>query len=206
VRFQDDGLTDLGLLRTRPRLLDGVYRTLSDDRLARELVEQSTDPFEQHVIRWCLENRIPLVDLPPGRLHVVFYEDLVRDPAREIERLGRHLDIEFDAHVLGSVRKPSRTDFRERARAYERGDTAADAFISDWNESISPREIELGLAALAAFELDHLYGRSPYPLIDGAEAARATRARREASPTLHADDSHESVIELQEGIEIPSGG
>ena len=106
--FQDDGLTDLTFLRVRPRLVTGVYETLRNDAEARKQVDHSAEPFEQHVVRWCLENAIPLAWLRHLDAHVVFYEDLVMEIERELDRLAPYLGYSFDQRALAAAARPSR--------------------------------------------------------------------------------------------------
>jgi hypothetical protein len=178
MTFQDDGLTDLDVLRHRTRLLDGVYLTLRDSTRARALVEQSSDRFENHVIRWCLENRVPLSMLDGREAHLLFYEDLVLHTRAELARLGRHLGMQFDSTALEASRKPSRTDFRNRAQLVHEGVDPID-FLGAWQENLTPDDVARGLAVLEAFELDHVYSDEVLPLLGGGDALDAThRAAR----------------------------
>ncbi len=172
--FQDDGLTDLDVLRDRRRLLEGVFDTLGDSTDARRLVARSDDPFESHVVRWCLENRIPLSLLDPARTHVLFYEDLVLHTAGELDRLGEHLSMEFGPAALAAARKPSRTDFRHRAREMHHRQPDLD-FLREWQASVSPIDVARGLDVLRAFSLDHLYGRDALPLVPGSDVLDTTQ-------------------------------
>jgi len=64
--------------------------------------------FDRHVVRWCLENAIPLTAYAELGLHLVVYERLRAEPEREIDRLFAYLGRDPDgAHA--SVRNPSAT-------------------------------------------------------------------------------------------------
>jgi hypothetical protein len=204
MTFHDDGLTDLDVLRHRRRLLDGVYDTLRDSTRARAFVEQSRDRFESHVVRWCLENRIPLSMLGGHQAHVVFYEDLVLHTREELARLGRHLSMRFDSTALAASRKPSRTDFRNRARLV--GDGADPiAFVGAWRANLSDDDVERGLAVLEAFELDHVYSDQTLPLLAAGDVLDATdRAARTAEEVGRAVAHHPvaptgDVVPVDEG-------
>jgi hypothetical protein len=177
VDFQDDGLTDLTVLRGRPRLVEGVCRTLRSPDAARHLVVHAEDPFEQHVVRWCLENRAPLAMLRPDTTHVVLYEDAVLQIGSELTRLGQFVGQSFDDAALEAARRPSRTDFRHRAER-QLGKVPAQTFLGEWQQHVSAAQVETGMAVLRAFEVDHLYGADPFPLVDGARALLATQALR----------------------------
>jgi hypothetical protein len=187
VSFRDDGLTDLAALRSRTRLVGGVYATLADATAARELVQRSSDPFEQHVVRWCLENRIPLSALDPRNVHVVLYEDLVLQTRAELARLGWFLERPFDSAALVAARKPSRTDFRSRARRSR--DHPSLAFLSEWREKVGEEKRDAGLEVLRAFELDHLYNGSPLPLVQGSNVLTATHPDPQTEPQRDVRDS-----------------
>lgn len=117
------------LSRFRP-VIDGTIETGSE--------------FERHVLRWCLENHIPLQDLASDDVHLVFYEDLVRDPASEVSRLFRYLGKEFDARALERLSEPSATTFVTESPALE-------------YETARAAEI------VAAFELDRIYDADANP-------------------------------------------
>jgi hypothetical protein len=178
MTFQDDGLTDLDVLRHRTRLLEGVYGTLPDSARARELIERSSDRFENHVIRWCLENRIPMSMLDRRQAHVLFYEDLVLHTRDQLARLGHHLTMRFDSTALQAARKPSRTDFRNRAKLVGEGVDPVE-FVGAWRDSVSVEDVARGLAVLEAFDLDHVYSDEVLPLLAADDLLDATdRASR----------------------------
>jgi hypothetical protein len=181
VSFRDEGLTDLTALRSRTRLVDGVYATLKDADEARALVLRSSDPFEQHVVRWCLENRIPLSALDARNVHVVMYEDLVLQTRAELARLGWFLGRPFDSSALIAARKPSRTDFRSRAQRSCVDRSSPLAFLSEWQDHVDDEACDAGVKVLRAFELDHLYNASPLPLVEGASVLSRTHERRQLS-------------------------
>jgi hypothetical protein len=51
------------------------------------LIERAEHPEEKHAIVWCVHHRVPLRQLEPGSIPWVFYEELVRRPDAEIERI-----------------------------------------------------------------------------------------------------------------------
>ena len=75
-------------LKQRP-LMEGPLAPFAE-LIAEEAA--GTDLFQKHVLRWCLENYVPVNQLAPGSVHVVFYENIVEDPDGELERLGRYLE------------------------------------------------------------------------------------------------------------------
>ena len=75
------------------------------------------DALERHVLRWCCENHIPFHDVSKDEIHVVFYEDLVRDAEAEVSRLFRYLGMTFEHEALTRLSKPSPTAFTTQRRA-----------------------------------------------------------------------------------------
>ena len=142
-----------------------LMAALAEHRSLIEDVVATGDAFERHALRWCLENALPLRLLRRGDAHVVFYEDAVADPERELRRLFAYLGKDWDDRVLNSVPVFSQTTFPDRDVEERRGAGGA-------------RAAEL----LRAFDLDHLYGIAPGPrlfpddvLADTRPAATATR-------------------------------
>jgi hypothetical protein len=144
---------------------DELMAALASQAPLIEDVVATGDAFERHALRWCLENALPLRLLRRGDVHVVFYEDAVADPERELRRLFAYLGKEWDDRVLDSVPVFSQTTFPDRDAAGE-------------HLAASARTQEL----LRAFDLDRLYGSEEGPrlspddvLADPRPAATATR-------------------------------
>ncbi|WP_273887996.1 sulfotransferase family protein [Rubrobacter naiadicus] len=73
-------------------------------------IRRAGTPFERHVFLWCIDNYVPLAQLGPGALHVVFYEELLADPQTTLTRLFRALGEDRPpGRVLRSLRRPSAT-------------------------------------------------------------------------------------------------
>jgi hypothetical protein len=137
-----------------PDFLDEFTRQeLLMDRLApfRPVIDdvvRAGNPFERHLLRWCLENVIPLRDLSPGDAHVVFYEHLVADPEQELRELFGYLGKEFEPAVLERVDAASPLTY-PGAPAQALGEEAL------------TRACEI----VSAFGLDRLYGRGAEPRV-----------------------------------------
>ncbi len=136
----------------------------------------STDLFERHVLRWCLENVVPVELLPSGSVHVVFYEALVEDPDREFDRLltflRRYGAGGWDAPVV------SRPVF-ERASITNLLGTAitlGPEALNAWPPAATHERIDRAVAIAAEFGLDRIYGASPRPRINPADVLRRPSA------------------------------
>jgi hypothetical protein len=118
------------------------FRPMIDEILA------AGGTLERHVLRWCLENYIPLRDLGPTDTHVVFYEHLTAQPEAEVRRLFGYIRRPFDPRALGSLETPS-------ALAYP------DSPLPPLPRGEGARALEI----VAAFGLDRVYGPDPPPLL-----------------------------------------
>ena len=76
-------------------------------------IAESGEPMERHLLRWCLENALPLRLLRPDDAHVILYERLRADPEAEFRRIFHYLGKDFDrvdAAVL--PRRSATADYR----------------------------------------------------------------------------------------------
>jgi hypothetical protein len=71
-------------------------------------VARRDDRFDRLVLRWCLENAIPLRAQPSSDVHLIEYEQLRDEPGPELARLFAYLGEPGDG-ALEAVRKPSQT-------------------------------------------------------------------------------------------------
>jgi hypothetical protein len=123
---------------------------------------EDSDPFHRHVLRWCMENTVPIRHLPPGSVHVVFYEDLVEDPRGELQRLAAYLGRfrkgawTFDP-TRPTVDRPSRANYRETPMM------AAPDRLHSWMDSVPVASVERAVALVSEFGLDGVYGASVRP-------------------------------------------
>jgi len=122
----------------------------------------------RYVLRWCLENSIPIDLLSRQSTHVVFYEDLVRSGEAELDRLAEFLCRRSPALWSGwhpdsaLLARPSATgtawrdDDRQPSQEQRR---------NGWQSGVSAVELGQSMEILGAFGLDRLYGPGPDPLV-----------------------------------------
>ncbi len=94
-----------------PLLAQFADLTATIGRIAR-----SEDRFQRLVLRWCLENALPLKDDSAPDVHRIVYDELRTDPNRELERLFAYLGKDVD-DAYAAVRKPSVTADFPRVRS-----------------------------------------------------------------------------------------
>jgi hypothetical protein len=89
---------------------------LTDHTETIRTIARSDDRFQRLVLRWCLENAVPLKEQSAPDVHQVVYDELRTDPERELERLFAYLGKD-PGDALAAVRKPSVTADFPRVRS-----------------------------------------------------------------------------------------
>ena len=127
----------------------------------RHLVGETQDEFERWMLIWSIENYIPLEQLKPGDVHLVFYEKLLADPLGESRRLLDNLHISLDeAAIQSTLYEPSATS--RTKSAVLNGDNP----ITNWQKKVTEEQVTRGLSILHEFGLDQLYNYDPMPLTE----------------------------------------
>jgi hypothetical protein len=116
--------------------------------------------FERAVALWCIETLVPLAQLAPGDVHLMFYEDLLGDPDGTLRKLFTYLGRPFDPAIHRVLARPSPTSTRESAVTEGRDPLTA------WQERVSPEQTQSALAMLDRFGLGGIYDASPLPNAD----------------------------------------
>lgn len=139
-------------------------KDLVEDHLGPMLEEirAARDPFERRVFLWCVENYVPLKQRAPDGLEIVFYEDLLTDPAPELRRLLPRLGLRFDESAPRRLERPSPV-----SRKAERS-------VDGWWSRVSRERRKRAVEILSLFGLDRVYGEDPMPDPDGARAMART--------------------------------
>lgn len=125
-------------------------------------------PFERHVFLWCIDNYVPLMQLGPDDLHLVFHEHLRDHPEAELRRLLASLGQDLDARALRVVNRPS---------SLSRNGAVPPP--GDWRGHLSREQIRRASEILNLFGLDAVYGEDPTP---DAGAARALMQQTSGHP------------------------
>lgn len=134
-------------------------------RPMEEEIRTAKTPFERYLFLWCIDNYVPLMQLSEGEAHLVFYEDLVSQPERELPPLFATLGMDFDATVYQQMKNPSPLSRK----------TAAHSSLDDWRRRIGKAGLRRAVEILALFGLDHVYGEDPMP--DARAAREIMRSR-----------------------------
>jgi hypothetical protein len=127
------------------------------------LIQSAEDEFDQKVIAWCVRNFVPLQQFRRGDMLVMFYEDLVMDPAMEIRRLFDFLQQRITGEAFAQWKRPS---------ALIRPDSAivtGDDPLTSWRQHLTDKQIERTVSLLQQFGLARLYGAEPSRRVKAGE-------------------------------------
>lgn len=133
---------------------------LMEDYLApfATILKDSTDPFDRHILMWCVENFVPLHQLDRADYSLVYYEHLVSRPEPELRRL---------CAVIGRPYKPAMQEFVSRPSALVKKHSAiltGRDLVEGWRQEVRPDQVRRANDLLASFGLDTLYGADGWPL------------------------------------------
>lgn len=128
-------------------------------------IRAAKTPFVRHVFLWCIDNYVPLMQLSEGEVHLIFYENLITHPERELSPLFAALGTDLDTTVYQKMKNPSPLSRK----------IAAHSSPNDWWRRIDKAELRRAFEILALFGLDRVYGEDPMP---DAEASRAMMRSR----------------------------
>jgi hypothetical protein len=144
------------------RLALGWKGNLNETMEQEELVEDfllpieaeiraARDDFERHLFLWCIDNYVPLKQLGPGEIHLVFYENLLANPEEELRSLFGFLGDDPDGRVHARLAHPS---------ALSRKNAPVPS-VDGWRVSAS--QLERTGEILSLFGLDGIYAEGPMP-------------------------------------------
>lgn len=152
-------------------------RQLRDDYLEPYvgLISKAHDDFEQQVLIWAITHSIPLQQLTPERLLLVFYEDLSIEPELQVRRM---LEFLGDPRAGDSFGTRLRTVTERASQTSTNPGSGNRRRVDDWRTHLSTSQITNGIGVLREFGLDKVYGDDPMP---DSDAAHALLGRRNGS-------------------------
>ncbi|MGO9471510.1 MAG: sulfotransferase [Isosphaeraceae bacterium] len=157
-------LSQSKLAESDPNWVKSVHEFLQNADLVSDYLRpfeaalaQCRDQLDVKFACWCIENYVPLKQLAVGEVHLVFYEDFLSNPEREVARLVRYLDRPVDSKAFEQLKKPSNT-----ARGYSACITGEDP-LRAWMSRATPQQIDRGLYWLSVFGLSEIYSDGPMP-------------------------------------------
>jgi hypothetical protein len=129
-----------------------------DIRLPLATIDR-TDSFERVIAQWCILHLVPFAQLTRADAHVLFYEDLIAEPAATTSRLADYLRVRIEGPSRDrALATNSETDFLARGSDADRA-----ALLMEWSRVLSARQIARGGEILASFGMDRFYGDDGRP-------------------------------------------
>ncbi|MCC5906832.1 MAG: sulfotransferase domain-containing protein [Balneolaceae bacterium] len=138
------------------------YLTPFEDMIRR--VSSGKDYILNQILIWSIINYVPLRQFSPGSIHICFYENIYKEPVREIAKIYRFVRGEHDTSQLvirnKIIERPSRVTGRESNLL------SGTSPISAWKNELKHKEIDDGLKILQCFGFDNLYDNNSMPNIE----------------------------------------
>jgi hypothetical protein len=127
-------------------------------------IEKVTDAFEKHIIRWCIENYVPLCQFNQGEILVVFYENLLRKPKEEVKRIFSFLGGRAPDNILDVVSIPSKLSWNDSS------EISGSNAVNSWRKHITDRQVDRAVEVLSVFGLERIYSHDNFPIVSENEA------------------------------------
>jgi hypothetical protein len=134
-------------------------------------IEQAETVWDQRLFVWCVQNYVPLRQFAEGDVHIVFYENVCRDPAEELRGVFGFLGRELDESAMRRIWKPS-------PMARERTMPDPNTLVEGWRKKIPAEDVRRAIEILRIFGLDKIYAEDPMPYPEGLKALRGAPAQR----------------------------
>ena len=119
----------------------------------------SDDYIERQIMIWAIIHYVLFQQIKKDNLHIVFYENLVDSPKKEITNLMRYIhnqdNIVIPSKLLSIAVKPSRVASKNRINGK--------ATTNDWKGKLTSAQLDNGLKILSVFKLDKIYGEDFSP-------------------------------------------
>ncbi len=121
------------------------------------LLKPREDFIEKQILIWSVIHYVPLLQFERGQILTVFYEDLYRNPAREMEIIFKFIEEENQSGWEKMFRRPSRV-------AWEKSNVVnGKSPVNAWKKEISPAQLKRGKRILRQFGFGRLYDDDVIP-------------------------------------------
>jgi hypothetical protein len=127
-------------------------------------IEGVNDIFDRHIIMWVVENYVPLRQFRKGEILVVFYENICKNPEKEITAIFEFVGARLSPGVIRAVGKPSSQSGKDSAIF------SGEDLISSWRKRVGGKQIARAMEILQLFGFEAIYGDGDLPLVSGEEA------------------------------------
>lgn len=157
--------THLNDLLKQPDLMNDIPDSM------KEAMTNAEDPFDKHLVMWCVENYIPLKQFKNGEILIVFYENICENPQKQANRVMSFIkEDQLPLEAFDRFSQPS--SHCRKDSAIITGGNLLDA----WKNNIPPEKIKRAVEILSIFGLDHIYGEEIRPRLSEEEALQVISA------------------------------
>ena len=129
-------------------------------------VTETASEFEKQIILWCIENYTPITALKKEEIYILFYENLYRDPHKELTSLFDYLNLSLSDSISEKIRIPSPMTKKNSPLV-----TGLDPLLH-WKKTLDRGQIDNALDIMSKFGLDKIYRDEPLPDPSGIEELR----------------------------------
>jgi len=124
-----------------------------------DLILGAETPAQRHAVMWCVENLIPLNQMPHYDWHFCTYETLCQQPDKEARRLLGLLKLNYNSFTRNAISRISSVARSDSAIATQ-GD-----LLSGWKTEMQKADIDAVLHIVNAFGIN-LYTADPLPHVN----------------------------------------
>ena len=117
-----------------------------------EIINQCSSEFEQQILQWCILNYIPLKQFTAKDLCLVFYENLILNPEKELGKISKYLNLNLASISTQTLKKPSATT--NKKNPYKK--TA----VFQWRQELTHSQQERAKDIMSSFGMDQLYNQA----------------------------------------------
>jgi hypothetical protein len=140
-----------------------------------DVIRSAESYFDKQVVIWAIIHHVMFDQLDEDDFHLIFYENICRQPREELSRLMQFLghgnnSVERALNIIGNVSKFS-SEEALRSRGREN--------YAMWLEQISDEEYKRGCRILKVFNMGKLYSGNPEPGVDVKYARKKIDGTRE---------------------------
>jgi hypothetical protein len=143
--------SDIASFLRQPNLISDFL----SDKL--EFIKQAKYEEEKHAIIWSISNLVPITQFKGNNLKIVYYENLITQPDKELRAIFNYLNQPYKRSVIEQSKLPSLTT--KRTSAVVTGKNK----ISNWEKMLSNEQINRVLNVVDVFGLSHLYSNEVTP-------------------------------------------
>jgi hypothetical protein len=126
-----------------------------------ERVSKENNYILNQVLVWSIINYVPLCQFEPGGIHIFFYENIYKNPRKEISKLIHFVRNEPASTSVtvpeDVVKRPS------RVAGSESNILSGTSPVSSWMNELEPKLIDDGLKILQIFGFENLYDDMSMP-------------------------------------------